>query len=155
MTTPAGNEIAVRVRIDGSLAMQDAEKVKKDIMGKFTKGFASVTASTLGFFYGGIANQARTAVQGLGDMIGRGTEIGRNASEFWGKVGAKGSAAQQTVEAFGIAGKQASREQILSVYNMFKSIEELKASSRANIEGAVGEKETQEIFKQAVSDFKF
>lgn len=135
--------------------MQDAEKVKKDIMGKFSKGFASVTAGTLGFFYGGIANQAKSAVMGLGDMIGRGTDIGRNASEFWGKVGAKQTAAQQTVEAFGLAGKNASKEQVLSVYNMFKSIEEMRAASRANVEGSIGEKETADLMKQSVSDFKF
>ncbi len=154
MPTPAGNEISVRVRIDGSLATQDAERVKKDVAGKFTKGFASLSAAALGFFYGGIANRAKSSLAGFGDLIGRGTDLGRNASEFYGKLGAKKTAAEQTVEAFGLAGKSASREQILSVYNMYKGLEELKAAGRANIEGAVGEKELDATWKAVASDFK-
>lgn len=155
MATPAGNEIAIRVRIDGSLATQDAEKVKKDVSAKFVKGFASLSAASLGFFYGGITNQAKQATLGFGDLIGRGTDLGRNAADFWGKLGAKKTAAEQTVEAFGLAGKSASREQILSVYNMYKGLEELKAAGRANIEGAIGEKELDSTIKAAMSDFKF
>jgi hypothetical protein len=109
----------------------------------------------LSYFYGGITQQAGQAMTGLGNMLGRGTDIGRNAADFWGKVGAKQTAAERTVEAFGLAGKQASREQVLSVYSMFKNMEELRASSRAHIEGEIGEKELGGIMKQVSSDFKF
>lgn len=155
MTTPAGNEIAVRVRIDGSVALRDAEKAAQQTKGVFVKHFANLAGSTLGFFYGGIARQAATAMTGYGDMLGRGTDLGRNAADFWGKMGAKQTAAQQTVEAFGLAGKQANREQILSVYNMFKGIEELRAASKANVEGAIGDKELTNAVKAIISDFKF
>ncbi len=155
MATPAGDEIAVRVRIDGTVAMKDAEKTAAGVKSVFVKGLAGLASSTLGFFYGGITQQAAGAMSGLGNMIGRGTDLGRNAADFWGKVGAKQTAAAQTVEAFGLAGKSANREQILSVYNMFKNIEELRASSKANVEGEIGAKERADLMKQAVSDFKF
>lgn len=155
MGVPAGDEINVRVRIDGTVAMKDAEKAAAGVKSTFVKGLAGLASSTLGVFYGGITQQAAGAARGFGDMLGRGTDLGRNASEFWGKLGAKQTAAQQTVEAFGLSGKQANREQILSVYNMFKNIEELRAASKANVEGQIGDKELQNVLKNVASDFKF
>ncbi len=155
MGTAAGDEIAVRVRIDGTVAMKDAEKTAAGVKSVFVKGLAGLASSTLGFFYGGITQQAAGAMSGLGNMIGRGTDLGRNAADFWGKVGAKQTAAAQTVEAFGLAGKSANREQVLSVYNMFKNIEELRAASKAHVEGEIGDKELGNIMKQVASDFKF
>lgn len=160
MATPAGNEIAVRVRIDGTAAIKDAEKTSGDISKALKKGmlgFGAAAAGTFGLFYGGITKQAIGAIAGYGDILGRGTQFGQQFANFAGKLGAKSTAAEQTAEAFGLAGKNATREQVLSVYNMFKGIEELRQSSRNNVYSAIGieeKAEATEQFKSAVEKFK-
>lgn len=160
MATPAGDEIAVRVRIDGTAAMKDADNVGRQVSSKLKGSLIGLTAmagGAFGLFYGGIAKQAASSIASYGDLLGRGTQFGKDFAGFAGKLGAKGTAAEQTVEAFGLGGKQASRESVLSVYNMFKNIEELRQASRNNVMGAIGENEgaeAQKMFKESVEKFK-
>jgi hypothetical protein len=174
MTTPAGNEITVSVRIDGSAAMRDADKVGSSVADRLSKnisrgvgagvfGMVGLAGAALGVFYGGVARQTASAAAGFGDMLGRGTQFGQDLGAFAGRLGAKGTAAEQTVAAFGFAGKQATKEQVLGVYNVFKNMDELAADSRAKILGDIGQdekksaaplmKEAAEIFKNAAANF--
>jgi hypothetical protein len=154
MAIPAGNELVVRVRIDGSAAQNDFRGIEKQTKTAFSRALR-IEAGVLGFFFGGIARQAASVVGGLGDMVGRATPIGRVASQFYGKLGAAQSATDRTAAAFGMAGASASKDQILGVYRAFKQIEELKAASQENVRNSIGEQRTDDIFLSTVKDLTF
>ena len=71
MPVVAGNELYIRVRLDGTAAIGEFKKME----GEASMGFRRVSriaASALAFFYGGIARQAGAQFAQLGDLVGRG-----------------------------------------------------------------------------------
>lgn len=149
-----GDEFVVRVRVDGSAAIRDTKDMEKKMKKSF--GVLSKAAGgALGFFYGGIAKQAAQEFIHIGDMIGRSTPVGRVASEFYAQLGADRTASDRTAAAFGLAGANASRDQILSVFNVFREIERQRAEGRENVLRTIGEKRTDDILIQSLKDLNF
>jgi hypothetical protein len=153
-TVRSGDELFFTVRLNGSLAMQDMKKIEGSATQSF-RAFTKVAAASIGFFYGGIARQAAQEFGKLGDLMGRGSPLGANAAQFYGRIGAANTAADRTVEAFGLAGAKADKEQILAAYNVFREIERLRADSKSNVQATIGEQRTQEVMTAVVKDLMF
>ena len=147
-------EVSVNVTINGKQASKQVDDFERKTNASFGR-IMKVAAATLGFFYGGIARQAGGAMSRLGDLIGRGTPVGAEAGKFWGRVGAANTAVDRTVDSLGIAGKAASREQILAIYNMHKMMETMRSDSKSRVESVIGEKRGQDILLQTMKDVSF
>lgn len=146
--------VSVTVNINGKQASQQVDDLEKKSTNSF-KRVARAGAAVLGFFYGGIAQQARAAVARTGDILGRGTPIGAIASQFWGRVGAANTATDRSVESMGIAGKGASKETILAIYNMHKMMETMRADSKSRVEAVIGEQRWNEMQGSMTKDLIF
>jgi hypothetical protein len=150
----AGDEVVVRVKLDGSAAKQELKSIESQT--KQTFGMASkLSTAALGYFFGGIARQATGEMMAYGDIIGRSTPIGRVASEYWAQKGAQRTAMERTADAFGLAGKAADEQQIKGVFGAFRQIEELRASSRENVLRTIGSEITDEAAKSGWKDLTY
>jgi hypothetical protein len=147
-------EVSVVVNVNGKQASRQVDDFERKSIASFGR-VAKAGAAALGFFYGGIARQAASETARVGDLLGRGTPVGAEASRFWGRVGAANTATDRTVDTFGIAGKSASKEQILAVYNMHRMMEQMRSDSKARVESIVGEKRGQDLLQTVLKDINF
>jgi len=149
MVVPAQNELYIRVRLDGTSAKKEMDKVGMEAT-KMARVLPRILAATLGYFYGGIAQEAGAAMQQFGTAAGLSSPLGQNAAQFWRKFGAEATATERTVEMFGYAGAKADKGQVLQAYHVFREMEQLRAASKTNVESIIGEYRVDASLKEAI-----
>ena len=161
-------DVRVRVTLDTQGAKKEAQSLARDLSKTMENegrkragggfGFASSMGAAAGlyrFFYGSQISQGMQEIQAAGNVIGRASPGGQEMASFYGKMGARRTAAEQTEDFFGIAGSKATREQILAVYSQLRDINALEAAGKARVGDITSQARVDEGVAAVAADLEF
>jgi hypothetical protein len=159
-------DVKVRVTLDTQGARKDAQSLARDL-GKTLGtqgskgggfGFSAAMGATAGFarfLYGNLLSQGAQEIQGAGNLIGRASPAGQEMASFYGKMGARRNATEQTQDFFGMTGEKASDKQILSIYEHFKMMNQMDVDGRTHTGTVVVQNRVANESASVISDLKF
>lgn len=157
--TVGADDLVIRVRLDTTQAKQEIEKQDKAArklgenvggsMGRLSPlamGLGGI-ASGLQLVFGPSIAASMSNLHTVAGNVGRASWVGQQIERDSSELAAKQRARQQTAEMFGMAGRVATPEQIMAIYNANLAMEMRDAKGRQKVEGVIDQAEAEKTIK--------